>query len=625
MGPITLENVRASSDITVNLRLKDGGMYIAWTSLADIKAYIFSDVQKAIAGRCDVSIDGDDSTLLICNYSANKPQYPGVNSIVIRATYDGRVKTYDRRAFNIVKRTSAVSGDVVLDDPVVDLELEVADVSSSLLDMAIALAFKAVEEWDQATVTERGPEGKSAYRVAVDNGFVGTEEEWLESLVGPEGPRGRQGADGEPGPAGVTSAEVTVDNTTGTPSAQISVNAGLLSLSLSGIKGETGPQGETGATGATGAQGPKGETGATPAFSVGTVTTGEPGTQASANITGTAEEPVLNLTIPRGNTGVAPEDLQDAVDNYLEEHPTVSGTFLNSAKRSLLRLLEKVAYVDEHGADYISDLRSQLFLAPIDHIEAAYTQGSEKVYDIFDLDQLKENLVVMVHYTDGASEPTSDYTLSGTLQSGTSTITVSVLDTISQTTKTDTFDVTVTGTLKLYVLGDECTANSGGWQTKGFNMGAGSPVLTKESADLLIRFDATSTETVARCWSTVNSVNLSEYNKLLVEYEGDNGTGANGAGYGWCYFPSTLSEATTQTDAYGSDYSTNRKGICKFQEDTGSLTRPVAGNVYFDSYDLTTTHQNGYLSFCINLYRSNNTGYIAGAFWKIRKVALVNE
>lgn len=28
----------------------------------------------------------------------------------------------------------------------------------------------------------QGPEGKSAYEVAVENGFTGTEEEWLESL-----------------------------------------------------------------------------------------------------------------------------------------------------------------------------------------------------------------------------------------------------------------------------------------------------------------------------------------------------------------------------------------------------------------------------------------------------------
>lgn len=44
-----------------------------------------------------------------------------------------------------------------------------------------------------------GNDGKSAYEVAVDNGFEGSEQEWLESL---KGPRGEQGPRGETGPAG---------------------------------------------------------------------------------------------------------------------------------------------------------------------------------------------------------------------------------------------------------------------------------------------------------------------------------------------------------------------------------------------------------------------------------------
>lgn len=67
-----------------------------------------------------------------------------------------------------------------------------------------------------------------------------------------------------------------------------------------GIQGEQGPTGATGATGPTGATG---ATGATPAFSIGTVTTGNAGTNASATIGGTPEEPILNLTIPRGMPG----------------------------------------------------------------------------------------------------------------------------------------------------------------------------------------------------------------------------------------------------------------------------------------------------------------------------------
>ncbi len=40
-----------------------------------------------------------------------------------------------------------------------------------------------------------GADGKSAYEIAVDNGFVGTEAEWLASLVGPQGPQGDPGLD----------------------------------------------------------------------------------------------------------------------------------------------------------------------------------------------------------------------------------------------------------------------------------------------------------------------------------------------------------------------------------------------------------------------------------------------
>lgn len=47
-----------------------------------------------------------------------------------------------------------------------------------------------------------GEPGKSAYEIAVENGFEGTESEWLESLKGPQGPEGPQGPQGPEGPAG---------------------------------------------------------------------------------------------------------------------------------------------------------------------------------------------------------------------------------------------------------------------------------------------------------------------------------------------------------------------------------------------------------------------------------------
>ncbi len=49
---------------------------------------------------------------------------------------------------------------------------------------------------------DRGPRGYSAYEIAVQEGFVGTEEEWLVSLVGPEGKQGKDGERGLEGPRG---------------------------------------------------------------------------------------------------------------------------------------------------------------------------------------------------------------------------------------------------------------------------------------------------------------------------------------------------------------------------------------------------------------------------------------
>lgn len=48
----------------------------------------------------------------------------------------------------------------------------------------------------------QGANGFSAYQVAQIEGFTGTEEEWLASLIGAQGPAGDTGPQGETGPAG---------------------------------------------------------------------------------------------------------------------------------------------------------------------------------------------------------------------------------------------------------------------------------------------------------------------------------------------------------------------------------------------------------------------------------------
>ena len=52
-------------------------------------------------------------------------------------------------------------------------------------------------------ISEKGKDGKSAYEIAVEYGFVGTETEWLESLKGGDGKDGVNGKDGCDGRNGV--------------------------------------------------------------------------------------------------------------------------------------------------------------------------------------------------------------------------------------------------------------------------------------------------------------------------------------------------------------------------------------------------------------------------------------
>lgn len=79
----------------------------------------------------------------------------------------------------------------------------------------------------------RGPQGKV--------GPVGPQGE-----EGPQGPAGEKGADGTPG---ITSAEVSVDNNTGTPSVSATIEDKVLILNFTGLKGAQGNSGYQGAAG----------------------------------------------------------------------------------------------------------------------------------------------------------------------------------------------------------------------------------------------------------------------------------------------------------------------------------------------------------------------------------------
>ena len=158
----------------MNTRLKDGGVYIDWTGLTDIKVWLWSESQKAIAGRCDFEIDEADGTKLLCRYSASKPQYPGLNKIIVQATYMGGTKTFDKTVFNFVRWTADQAGEqITIDDPEVDVEIVAEDISSSVINEAVRAALDAADEALAAKAaveaTEAAVEGAEAARVAAES------------------------------------------------------------------------------------------------------------------------------------------------------------------------------------------------------------------------------------------------------------------------------------------------------------------------------------------------------------------------------------------------------------------------------------------------------------------------
>lgn len=142
------------------------------------------------------------------------------------------------------------------------------------------------------------------------------------------------------------------------------------------------------------------------------------------------------------------------------------GGLSDDAKQRLLACFAHVAWTDEHGQDYYDALEDALYPpADLVSITAVYLQD-RPIYDTDDLDAIKasDDLTVTAHYSNGTSAvlDDEDYTLSGTLTVGTSTITVSYGG------KTDTISVTVTEG-SLYSIPDFSQQTVGGYTVSKIN------------------------------------------------------------------------------------------------------------------------------------------------------------
>ena len=95
---------------------------------------------------------------------------------------------------------------------------------------------------------EKGTDGKSAYQIAVEQGYQGSESDWLSSLKGEKGNTGAKGNPGQDGAEGKSAYAIAVEH-----GYEDSEEKWL--LSLKGEKGDTGERGEKGDAGVAGKDG----------------------------------------------------------------------------------------------------------------------------------------------------------------------------------------------------------------------------------------------------------------------------------------------------------------------------------------------------------------------------------
>ena len=146
MSQIQIPNIRTGTDVPMEVRLTDSGVRIDWATLDNIAAYIYSEAQMVIAGKCsDIHVDPEDNTALLVEYPYTENQFLGVQSLVIVADYQGQHCTFDRKAFCFVATTDETGESTTVEDDTVEVDITVDDVDSSILSAAIRAALEAAD------------------------------------------------------------------------------------------------------------------------------------------------------------------------------------------------------------------------------------------------------------------------------------------------------------------------------------------------------------------------------------------------------------------------------------------------------------------------------------------------
>lgn len=293
-----------------NIDLSTHLIYIAYVYTEKNTGSIFPTVGIQPYYCDDVSVDGDDITF---SWKLSENVFQSAGFIVFKM-YAKEKEDSPYTVFNTAPAVGTVL--YTIGDGVESIVSEYPDIINQI--------FKKLEEIEQGG-GESGTPGKDGREIEIQNNGTAIqwrysgESQWndlvqISEITGPQGPEGKQGppgqdgAKGEPGENGITPT--------------IGENGNWYLGETDTGKPSRGERGDPGQKGDPGEKGDPGQIGATPDIQIGTVQTLDPEQQATASISGSPENPVLNLGIPKGEKGgeggITPSDYEAVKQNAQE-------------------------------------------------------------------------------------------------------------------------------------------------------------------------------------------------------------------------------------------------------------------------------------------------------------------
>ena len=172
-----MKRIRIGNDIAISWSVKDRDGTAHSFSGLDVRLWMLNG--NARVEVTDFTIDGN---VVSWSFLGKDQKWLGKYDAVICQNYNGTsMITVDACAiFCLVSRVDSTG----TDEGYVSLE---SQLSAVRLNPVIPVVGDNSDWWVNGNDTGKPSRGDSAYQIAVKNGFVGTESEWLQSLIGTPG------------------------------------------------------------------------------------------------------------------------------------------------------------------------------------------------------------------------------------------------------------------------------------------------------------------------------------------------------------------------------------------------------------------------------------------------------